>query len=33
MSFFAQKIDRRHDDLTAAADQKSLDLPSPRVGI
>ena len=32
-SFFAHKIDRRHDDLTAAADQKSLDLPSPRVGI
>jgi hypothetical protein len=32
-SFFAHKIDQRHDDLTASADHKSLDLPSPRVGI
>jgi hypothetical protein len=32
-SFLADKIDRRHDNLTATADQKSLDLPSPRVGI
>jgi hypothetical protein len=32
-SFFAHKIDLRHDNLTAAANQKSLNLPSPRVGI
>jgi hypothetical protein len=32
-SFFAHKIDRRHDNLTTAADQKSLNLPSPRVSI